>query len=51
MILFAKQPTYLIIIEGRDFMAFGYKVLEPTGKATLVVSDTKENAYDRVFAM
>lgn len=32
-------------------MAFGYKVLEPTGKATLVVSDTKENAYDRVFAM
>jgi hypothetical protein len=46
-VLFAKLLTYLIIIEGRVFMAIGYRISEPSGKLTILSAETRDELVDR----
>jgi len=49
--LSAKVLTYLIIIEGRVFMAIGYKIMDPSGKVRMMLTDGGEQSYERIGAM
>ena len=48
--LFAKPVCYLIIIEGRVCMLHGYKIIDPSGKATIVAAENRDDIRVRVNA-
>ena len=42
--------SYLIIIEGRVCMLHGYKIMDPSGKATIVAAENRDDIRVRVNA-